>query len=276
MLVEGCEKCWKKANYEGPVPQLIAAEDSSKDVTKKALREMKKVAERDTKQAEETAATVQNRYTVLDQRLEILKSKEPLKRALHAMIRQINSRNMTELELFNEIDQDGNGELERGEITAGLRKLGVKLLPIELDSILRTIDQDGSGTIDFQEFYYLIKTEGDCVLGGKQAAEDDVNDRLGGFNLGQRVRVKVALWTEKERQRRNQPDYDPENDMLGTVQGPGMKAGSILVKCDWDSQLVSLKPKHIEALTAEQLKAHPATCICHACLGLASTDDEDD
>eukprot|EP00930_Biecheleria_cincta_P006327 TRINITY_DN10731_c0_g1_i1.p1 TRINITY_DN10731_c0_g1~~TRINITY_DN10731_c0_g1_i1.p1 ORF type:complete len:343 (-),score=68.00 TRINITY_DN10731_c0_g1_i1:95-994(-) len=271
-LVEGCEKCWKNNNYEGPVPHLVL-DDDLRDMTKRASNHLKKLAVPD---ADKKENYIQNRFAVLDQRLELLKSKEPLKKALHALIRQISSHKMSEIELFNQIDQDGNGQLERSELMAAMRKLGVQLSSVELDSILRTIDQDGSGTIDYQEFYYLIKTEGDR-LSGNDSREDDT-ERLLGFHLGQRVRVKVAMWTEKERQRKSQPDYNDDMRELGTVQGPGMRAGTLMVKLDRD-ELVNIKPRHLVALSAQELIAHPASCVCHACMSLLDTDvevDDDD
>ncbi len=54
--------------------------------------------------------------------------------------------------MFNAIDRDGGGSLDRKELAMGLFSLGVWLSPSELEMLLATLDKDGGGDVDFGEF----------------------------------------------------------------------------------------------------------------------------
>ena len=54
--------------------------------------------------------------------------------------------------MFDAMDHDGGGSLNRKELAMGLFGLGVWLAPKELQSLLETLDKDGGGDIDFAEF----------------------------------------------------------------------------------------------------------------------------
>ena len=55
--------------------------------------------------------------------------------------------------MFLAIDDDGDGTLDREEITIGLTKLyGEQKALIEVENIFKGIDQDGDEKIDFTEF----------------------------------------------------------------------------------------------------------------------------
>ena len=55
-------------------------------------------------------------------------------------------------EFFNEIDTDGSGFLDRDEIAALAKRLGVEFSERELDEAMAEMDADGGGEIDFEEF----------------------------------------------------------------------------------------------------------------------------
>ena len=59
------------------------------------------------------------------------------------------------LELFREIDESGDGIINRSEFTLAIRALGLSLPPEELKELFRLLDPDGSGTIDAREFTAL-------------------------------------------------------------------------------------------------------------------------
>ena len=55
--------------------------------------------------------------------------------------------------LFDRIDVDGSGTLEREEIAMLATKMGRGLKSAELDSAMEAMDADGNGSVDFDEFY---------------------------------------------------------------------------------------------------------------------------
>ena len=55
-------------------------------------------------------------------------------------------------ELFNELDLDNSGDLDRNEVYALLDSLGRKPSQIQLDEVMVQMDPDSSGGVDFAEF----------------------------------------------------------------------------------------------------------------------------
>jgi len=54
--------------------------------------------------------------------------------------------------VFDEIDTDNSGELDDEEIKAVLKKLGIEMSQRQINGILKDMDEDGNGKIDFKEF----------------------------------------------------------------------------------------------------------------------------
>lgn len=59
-------------------------------------------------------------------------------------------------EIFSLVDKDGGGSISKTELGELLDTLGVKASPEELDAMLREVDTDGSGEIDFEEFVEVM------------------------------------------------------------------------------------------------------------------------
>eukprot|EP01052_Picozoa_sp_SAG31_P009757 SAG31_NODE_520_length_14616_cov_8.879005_15_plen_107_part_00 len=55
--------------------------------------------------------------------------------------------------LFQEADNDSSGGLDTDEIGALARNLGHPLSKRELAEAMKVMDEDGSGTVEFDEFY---------------------------------------------------------------------------------------------------------------------------
>ena len=69
-------------------------------------------------------------------------------------------------EIFDEIDTDASGELHRDEVQSLLTMLGVKLNIEEMDSTMKDLDADGSGEVNFTEFFNWWK-------------DDDTQEKMG-------------------------------------------------------------------------------------------------
>ena len=77
-------------------------------------------------------------------------------------------------DLFNKIDIDGSGELERGEIAQMSAELGRPLSDKELDAAMRSMDADGSGEVDLHEFiawFERMKAAGEMPSWGAALGE---------------------------------------------------------------------------------------------------------
>lgn len=75
------------------------------------------------------------------------------KAAMHIIASQLGEGDIKSLrDLFTELDTNGDGLLTVEELRAGLEKAVVKDVPADLQSIMESIDCDGSGRIDYTEF----------------------------------------------------------------------------------------------------------------------------
>ncbi|KAG8783824.1 hypothetical protein FRC15_004478 [Serendipita sp. 397] len=57
---------------------------------------------------------------------------------------------------FSDLDKDGDGRITTEELGAAMRSLGLKPSDKELDFMVKQVDVDGNGTIDFNEFLVLM------------------------------------------------------------------------------------------------------------------------
>jgi Ca2+-binding EF-hand superfamily protein len=70
-----------------------------------------------------------------------------------------NHRQRVLRDWFNFLDDDGSGEITRDELGMPLISLGLAPSMIEVDALIATVDQDGSGAIDFAEFEEMLTKE---------------------------------------------------------------------------------------------------------------------
>merc|ERR1712176_301778 len=75
------------------------------------------------------------------------------KAALHIIAGQLNEDQIKALrETFMALDNNGDGCLTVAEMKEGIQKAGLKDIPADLQQIMKDIDSDGSGQIDYTEF----------------------------------------------------------------------------------------------------------------------------
>jgi len=56
------------------------------------------------------------------------------------------------IDAFNVFDMDGDGFIEKHELKEIMEKLGTKLDEEELEAMIKAIDEDGDGKVNYQEF----------------------------------------------------------------------------------------------------------------------------
>eukprot|EP00930_Biecheleria_cincta_P088652 TRINITY_DN77903_c0_g1_i1.p1 TRINITY_DN77903_c0_g1~~TRINITY_DN77903_c0_g1_i1.p1 ORF type:complete len:241 (+),score=44.72 TRINITY_DN77903_c0_g1_i1:56-724(+) len=172
-----------------------------------------------------------NWYAEVDERLALVQRKPLLSEALDCLVTQIKRNSLSEIELFEQIDTNGDGELSKSELTQALRKLGVSLQTSEMDAIIRVFDTDGNGTIDFSEFYYLLQKHNRQQIEGVDESSEAQYDPLHGFEINETLKCLVQLSYK-------QLGTDPYEKVSSFVKviGPGRKKGTILVQFDTKSR----------------------------------------
>jgi hypothetical protein len=63
------------------------------------------------------------------------------------------------ISLFNEIDEDGSGELDKDELASLMKSIGVEMSDKRIDEVMYTYDVDGGGTIGIPEFLAYLKSQ---------------------------------------------------------------------------------------------------------------------
>merc|ERR1712086_364126 len=71
-------------------------------------------------------------------------------------------------EAFNLFDADNSGAIDVRELKAAMRALGFEVKKEELKKMISDIDNDGNGSIEFQEFFEMMTGK----MGEKDTRED--------------------------------------------------------------------------------------------------------
>ena len=92
--------------------------------------------------------------------------------------------------VFNMFDTDGNGAVSLSELGCAMRSLGMKPNEKELQEMMRDVDADGSGVIEFEEFLALVNkqvTEPDLIKQLEAVFHKFDSDKDGFLNAGDLV-----------------------------------------------------------------------------------------
>lgn len=86
--------------------------------------------------------------------LKTFKAQNKLKKAaLQVIAQQLPDSEIHQLKkIFTSLDIGGDGRLTVAEVMAGVKNAGLKNVPAELEQMLKSVDSDGSGQIDYTEF----------------------------------------------------------------------------------------------------------------------------
>ncbi len=58
--------------------------------------------------------------------------------------------------MFELLDKDGGGSIDAGEIHSVMNDLEIDITKGEIRNVLKDLDEDGNGEIDFDEFLYAM------------------------------------------------------------------------------------------------------------------------
>ena len=100
------------------------------------------------------------------------------KEFLQLMAKNVGSQgSMLEGELryaFSALDEDGSGSIDKAELTTACAGLGEKLSAEEVDLMLKQVDTDGSGEIDYDEFVAMARIGAHPLPGAADASDNAV------------------------------------------------------------------------------------------------------
>ncbi len=93
----------------------------------------------------------------------LAKREEKIKDDAKAHWQRANSKVDIVKQMFDTIDDDGNGTLELEEFKLLVKSLGLDMRPDQMEASFNEMDEDKGGTIDYEEFqtFYYALTEGD-------------------------------------------------------------------------------------------------------------------
>lgn len=71
-------------------------------------------------------------------------------------------------EIFNLVDRDGGGTITQEELGELMDTLGIDATPEEIDTMIKEIDQDSNGEIDFDEFVAVMSRKVSATYSSEQ------------------------------------------------------------------------------------------------------------
>jgi calcium-dependent protein kinase len=91
--------------------------------------------------------------------------------------------------VFESLDAGGDGRLTVAEVMEGVRNAGLKEVPEELEIMLKSVDSDGSGQIDYTEFLAACLErrqyiQEDRMWSAFRVFDTDVNGKISKKELG--------------------------------------------------------------------------------------------
>jgi calcium-dependent protein kinase len=151
------------------------------------------------------------------------------KAALHVIASLLSEDKIKTLrEQFQAMDANGDGMLSMQELTDGMNKAGMASMSDELQQIIREIDSDQSGQIDYTEFlaaaldkkHYLEKDmlwSAFCVFdknGDGKLSKEELRQVLADEAIGKGMQEVEDLMREVDKDGSGEIDFDEFKDMM--------------------------------------------------------------
>lgn len=118
-------------------------------------------------------------------------NKPKLQEALDCMVRELQTNRKSLSVALSELDINGDGILSRAEMAVGLRRMGVTLVPSELDAVMRAFDFDQRGTVQVDGLAEILTTYQSHFMSGQSSGNDSFDAE--GQTRGQRKSHRVVI-----------------------------------------------------------------------------------
>ena len=82
---------------------------------------------------------------------------------------------------FKQFDKNGDGAIDKSELTSALSSTGENSAEQEIDTIFKAADVDGNGEIDYEEFIALMCPSASDIVEKFRAKYKNVNDVKSAF-----------------------------------------------------------------------------------------------
>ncbi|KAF3904211.1 Calmodulin [Orbilia brochopaga] len=130
-------------------------------------------------------------------------------------------------EAFNHFDKDGNGEISIAELGEVMKGLGQNPTESELVDIIHEVDQNNTGTIDFDEFLALMAPRND-IRNLESELRDAFNvfdkDKTGTIDAAELRLVMKALGEDLTDDQIEEMIREADKDGNGTIDFEEFKA----------------------------------------------------
>lgn len=94
-----------------------------------------------------------------------------------ALVKLVRDHDISVEEMFDLVDEDFSGVLERDELALMIRKLDIRVKEVEIDTLMDVLDEDGSEGVDIDEFNdWLFTTEDAWLDSRRRHPEDEFSD----------------------------------------------------------------------------------------------------
>ncbi|XP_046568990.1 leucine-rich repeat-containing protein 74A-like [Haliotis rubra] len=86
-----------------------------------------------------------------------MKGYDVVEEAMHVISTYLKEKDITIVELFSRFDADGSMSVTHEEFKEGLKDAGIPLTDLQVEEIIKQLDMDGDGEIDFSELVISTK-----------------------------------------------------------------------------------------------------------------------
>ncbi|KAG6543061.1 hypothetical protein Mapa_015557 [Marchantia paleacea] len=117
--------------------------------------------------------------------------------------------------VFEKLDENNDGVICSDELKRFMEKLGFEMSEEDLLTMVKTVDDNGDGTVDFDEFYSLYKQITGVATEKDQAPEDEDDSLLDAFQIFDK----------------DQDGYITAQELQKVLVNLGMPEGNSLKKC---------------------------------------------